>query len=111
VIAKKEANNVEEIPRASDIDKIIHEPARLLIMSLLYVVESSDFQFLKIQTKLTDGNLSAHISKLEKAGYIDVKKKVKGKKPKTELRLSDEGKIAYTRYREEMDKIFKKFQS
>ena len=79
-------------------------------MSLLYVVKSSDFQFLKTQTRLTDGNLSSHISKLEDAGYVLVVKKFKGKKPMTELSLTTEGRNAYTQYREEMEKIFTKFQ-
>jgi DNA-binding transcriptional ArsR family regulator len=110
-MAKKKANDSEDIPLVSDINKIIHEPARLLLMSLLFVVKSSDFQFLKTQTKLTDGNLSSHISKLENAGYLKVDKKFKGKKPTTELSLTTEGRHAYTQYREEMDKIFTKFQS
>ena len=107
MIGKKKTNENEDIPLVSDIDKIIHEPARLLIMSLLFVVESSDFQFLKTQTKLTDGNLSSHISKLEDAGYVLVEKKFKGKKPITKLKLTKEGREAFTRYKEEMDKIFK----
>ena len=109
MISKKKTSDTKDIPLVSDIDKIIHEPARLLIMSLLYVVEKADFQFLKIQTKLTDGNLSSHISKLEDAGYVFVEKKFKGKKPMTDLSLTEDGRAAYTRYREEMEKIFNKF--
>ena len=106
-MGKKKTNENEDIPLVSDIDKLIHEPARLLIMSLLYVVESSDFQFLKTQTKLTDGNLSSHLSKLEDARYVLVEKKYKGKKPMTKLSLTDEGREAFMRYKEEMDKILK----
>ena len=57
------------------IDKLIHEPARLLIMSNLAVVESADFLFLLGQTGLTFGNLSSHMSRLEEAGYLKVEKK------------------------------------
>ena len=57
-----------------EIDRIIHEPARLLILSFLYVVEAADFIFLMRETGLTKGNLSSHLNKLEGAGYIDVVK-------------------------------------
>ena len=57
-----------------EIDKLIHEPARLQIMTQLYVVEEADFLFLMRKTGLTWGNLSSHMSKLETAGYIEVKK-------------------------------------
>ena len=56
------------------IDKLIHEPARYLIMSHLYVLESADFLFLLTQTGLTKGNLSSHMGKLEKAGYVTMVK-------------------------------------
>ena len=57
----------------TQIDKLIHEPARLMIMAHLYVVESADFLFLMRQTNLTFGNLSSHLSKLEKADYVKIK--------------------------------------
>ncbi|MBN1213893.1 MAG: transcriptional regulator [Candidatus Lokiarchaeota archaeon] len=79
-------------------------------MSILYVIKNSDFQFLKTQTKLTKGNLSSHISKLEEVGYILVVKRFKGKKPITEISLTPSGREAYILYRNEMDKIFSKFQ-
>ena len=56
------------------INKLIHEPARLKIMAQLYVIESADFLFLMRQIGLTFGNLSAHLSKLEAAGYIEIEK-------------------------------------
>jgi DNA-binding transcriptional ArsR family regulator len=55
-----------------EIDRLVHEPARLAIMALLYVIESADFTFLMNQTGLSWGNLSTHMSKMEEAGYIDV---------------------------------------
>ena len=63
-----------------NVDRLIHEPSRLTIMAHLYVVESADFLFLVRQTGMTWGNLSAHISKLEAAGYLEVKKEFLGKK-------------------------------
>ncbi|MFX1571999.1 MAG: transcriptional regulator [Promethearchaeota archaeon] len=99
-----------DIPLFSDIDKLIHEPARLLIMSFLYVVKNCDFQFLMVQTSLTKGNLSSHLSKLEDAKYIFIEKKFKGKKPYTIISLTDDGRKAYALYRKDMDKLFSKFQ-
>lgn len=84
------------------IDKLVHEPARYQIMAHLYVVESADFLFIMTQTGLTFGNLSSHISKLERAGYVEVEKGFEGKKPKTMLRLTGEGRKAFDGYREKM---------
>ena len=91
-----------ERPPIADIDRLIHEPARFLVVAHLYVVEAADFLFLQRQTNLTWGNLSSHISKLEDAGYVDVEKSFKGKKPHTMLRLTAEGRAAFERYRESM---------
>jgi len=82
-----------------DIDKLIHEPARLMIMALLYVVERADFTFLMNQTGLTWGNLSSHMTKLEDAGYIEVEKEFKGKRPNTMLHLTGQGESAFKAYR------------
>ena len=84
------------------IDRLIHEPARLLIMSYLAVVESADFLFLQRQTGLTVGNLSSHMSRLEEAGYLTVEKKFVGRKPNTILSLTDEGRRAFEAYRQRM---------
>ena len=74
-------------------------------MSYLYVVESADFVFLRNQTGLTDGNLSSHLSKLESAGYVDIEKSFKGKKPQTMLKLSLEGREAFELYRKKMEQV------
>jgi DNA-binding MarR family transcriptional regulator len=95
-----------ELPTAGSIDKLIHEPARLLIMAHLYVVESADFLFLMRQTGLTFGNLSSHMSKLEDAGYIEVEKEFVGKKPNTRLSLTREGLRAFEEYRRSMQQLF-----
>lgn len=88
------------------IDKLIHEPARLLIMSHLYVVESADFVFLIQHTGLTWGNLSSHMNKLEAAGYIEVEKEIKGKKPHTMLHLTEKGRKAFGVYQQRMKQVF-----
>ena len=86
----------------NEIDKIIHEPARLLIMAHLYIVDSADFTYLMRQTELTWGNLSSHMSKLEEAGYIEVIKEFKDKRPNTMLKLTKLGREAFKRYRQQM---------
>lgn len=88
-----------------NIDRLVHEPARLMILAHLYVVESADFLFMMRQTGLTWGNLSSHMSKLEAAGYIDVQKGFKGKKPHTMLRITDEGRAALREYQESMRQV------
>ena len=89
----------------SDIDRIIHEPARLMIMAHLYVIESADFLFLMRQTELTWGNLSSHLSKLENANYVEIQKEFKGKKPHTMLRLTDKGRDAFKKYVQNMKQV------
>ena len=89
----------------AEIDRLIHEPARLMIMAYLYVVESADFLFLMHQTGLTHGNLSSHMSKLESAGYIEVVKEFVDKKPHTMLRLTDVGRDAFGAYRKKMIQV------
>ncbi len=102
----KESNVDYSTPAPSDIDKIIHEPARLMIMSHLYVVESADFTFLMNQTGLTWGNLSSHLGKLEKVSYVDVEKTFVGKRPYTLLRLTENGRVAFQQYRQKMTRLF-----
>ena len=85
-----------------EIDKLIHEPARLLIMAHLYIVESADFTYLMRQTNLTWGNLSSHMSKLEEADYIQVIKEFKGRRPNTMLKLTRHGRSAFKDYRRQM---------
>jgi DNA-binding MarR family transcriptional regulator len=91
----------------AEVDRIIHEPARYLIMAYLYVVESADFLFLLRQTKLTKGNLSSHLMKLEKAGYVNIEKKFVRKIPRTLLSLTKEGRKAFHEYSQRMKKIFR----
>jgi len=89
----------------TNIDKLVHEPARLLILAHLFVVDSADFLFLTRQTGLTPGNLSSHLSKLEEAGYLEIEKEFVGKRPHTILSLTNIGRSAFTRYREELEQV------
>jgi DNA-binding transcriptional ArsR family regulator len=88
-----------------DIDKLIHEPSRLLILAHLYVVESVDFLFLMHQTEMTAGNLSSHLSKLEDAEYVEIVKEFLDKKPHTMVRLTKIGRDAFNVYRKSMKRI------
>jgi DNA-binding transcriptional ArsR family regulator len=105
-MAPKKNKFVNDIQHISAIDKIIHEPARLNIMANLFVVESADFLFLMRQTSLTFGNLSSHMSKLENAGYIEIKKEFIGKKPHTMIFLTEQGRVAFEKYRKKMKQFF-----
>ena len=89
----------------TDIDRLIHEPARLQIVALLYVLDGADFVFLSQQTGFTWGNLSAHITKLEEGGYIKVEKGFKGKRPQTMLSLTKQGRKAFQAYRQSMQQM------
>jgi len=84
------------------IDRVVHEPARLKILAYLSVVKSADFVFLLSRTGLTYGNLSSHMSKLEEAGYIEVEKEIKDKRPHTMLSLTKQGHSAFENYRRNM---------
>jgi len=87
-----------------NVDRIIHEPARLIIVAVLYAVESADFLYLLHETGLTKGNLSSHLSRLEDAGYVDIEKTFHGKVPRTICRLTDSGRIAFDDYRERLQR-------
>lgn len=92
----------DELSALLDLDKLIHEPARLTILAHLYVIESADFLFLMRQTGLTSGNLSSHVSKLEAAGYVEVKKEFINRKPHTMVSLTTEGRAAFDEYKENL---------
>ncbi len=100
-MSARKSVNLEK-PPVSAIDRVIHEPARYLIMAYLFVVESADFLFLQRQTGLTWGNLSSHLSRLEAAGYIVIQKEFLDKKPHTMLRLTGAGQQAFEQYRKNM---------
>ena len=84
------------------IDRVIHEPARLVIMAVLYAAASADFLYLKRETGLTKGNLSSHLSKLESTGYLQIDKSFDGKTPRTTCSLTDAGRAAFEAYLKQM---------
>ena len=88
-----------------EFDRCLHEPARLVLVANLSVVDEADFLFLSRQTGLTDGNISFHMTKLEEAGYVDVRKEFIGKKPRTTYQLTTEGRTAFARHRERLREI------
>ena len=89
----------------SAVDRLIHEPARLMIVTILYASAGADFLYLLHETGLTKGNLSAHLSKLEEAGYVKIEKIFRGKIPQTLLSLTPEGRAAFENYREQLKQI------
>ncbi len=95
-----------DISSLSEVDRLVHEPARLVVMASLYVVESGDYTFLMRQSGLTWGNLSGHLSKLEEAGYIQIEKTYRGKRPYTLVRLSDRGRVVFKNYVAQMKNVF-----
>ena len=86
----------------TDLDRVIHEPARLLLVALLAGVKEADFLWLLRESALTKGNLSSHLAKLEEAGYIEVNKTFRGKIPLTLLRLTRDGRAAFESYKKQM---------
>ena len=92
--------------RLEDIDKVIHEPARLLIVLHLSLVEKADFLYLLSATKLSKGNLSTHLLKLENAGYVQIIKQFVGKKPQTILQLTAEGTSKLQEYKITMQNLW-----
>jgi DNA-binding transcriptional ArsR family regulator len=88
-----------KIQELAGIDRIIHEPARLMIVALLAAVEEADFQYLRQATGLTQGNLSAHLSKLQEAGYVAIEKTFRSKYPLTLCQLTERGKEVLDNYR------------
>jgi DNA-binding transcriptional ArsR family regulator len=88
----------DRIQDLAKLDRLIHEPARLMIVMVLAGVEEADFLYLQRECGLSQGNLSSHLAKLEEAGYIAIKKKFKGKFPLTICRLTPKGKAAFNGY-------------
>ncbi len=88
-----------KIQQLSEIDRSIHEPARLMIVSILSSVQEADFQYLHQITNLTKGNLSVHLSKLEEAGYVEIQKTFRGKYPLTVCRMTSRGTEVFENYR------------
>lgn len=92
----------------ADFDRVIHEPARLLLVALLRNVEKADFIFLLNDSGLTKGNLSSHLAKPEEAGYVEIEKTYRGKVPLTLIGLTKSGRAAFDEYRKQMHGLLSK---
>jgi len=87
------------------IDRVVHEPARLALLTALSACESADFLYLQRLTGLSKGNLSGHLTKLEGAGLVQIDKHFVGKVPQTTARLTDEGRTAIAQYWQHVDRL------
>ena len=92
-------NYTRELASVLQLDRLIHEPARLLIMSILGGAESAEFAFVETLSGLSKGNLSSHLGKLEAAGLVEISKSFRGKRPLTTLRATAAGRRALADYR------------
>ena len=88
-----------------EVDRLVHEPARMGILTILSSVRSAEFLFLQSSLGLSKGNLSSHLSKLEQGGLVEITKKFVGKKPQTTAALTDAGAIAIARYWAQLDQL------
>jgi DNA-binding MarR family transcriptional regulator len=98
------------MPERSDdlvLDRLIHEPARLAILTVLSSVADADFVFLARTTGLTNGNLSSHLTKLEEAGLVTMNKRFVHKKPNTNAALTAAGKQRIAHHWAQLDRLKK----
>ncbi len=96
---------MDSIQTIAELDRTVHSPARLMVLTCLAVVSSADFTFLLNQTGLTRGNLSINLTKLEDAGFVTVKKEFVGRIPRTLIRLSARGRKAVQSYCAQMQEV------
>jgi DNA-binding MarR family transcriptional regulator len=92
------------VRKLAELDRVIHEPGRLMIVSILFLRKEADFLYLVRETGLTKGNLSSHLARLEEAGYLEIEKSNAGKVPLTVLRLTAEGRSSFRSYQAAMKK-------
>ena len=92
----------QQIRTIAELDRVIHEPGRLMIAALLFAVDRADFLYLQHETAMNKGTLSSHLSRLEEAGYVAVTKTYLGKVPQTLLCLTGAGRKAFTQYRRKL---------
>jgi len=93
----------------AELDPHVHQPTRLRILMLLSGIDTADFNFVLNTLGLSKGNLSAHMDRLEKAGYVEVTKKFEGKIPNTSYRLTDQGRSSLEGYWQALDEIRESF--
>ena len=94
----------QQIRTIADLDRVIHEPGRLMIVALLFALDRADFLYLQHETDMNKGTLSSHLSRLEEAGYVEVTKTYRGKVPQTLLGLTEAGRKAFEKYRRKLKK-------
>src|SRR5580692_5490802 len=91
----------------NDLDRIIHEPSRLAILTVLSVCDEADFSYLLRITGLSNGNLSTHLSKLEAAKLVTIKKQFVGKRPQTMVALTSAGGKQVTEHWKQLERLRK----
>lgn len=91
----------------TELDRVIHEPGRLVVMALLFGLKEADFVYLQRETGLTKGNLSSHLSRLEEAGYVQIEKTYRGKVPLTIVRPTKSGRDAFKAYRKGVQRVLR----
>lgn len=96
------ADTREAIDGVLGVDRLVHEPARLAILTVLTAAEWAEFGYLETICRLSKGNLSSHLSKLEAGGLVTIDKSFRGKKPLTRVAISDQGRDALARYRRQL---------
>ena len=90
-----------------ELDRTVHEPARLRIMMILSGIDEADFNFMLSTLEMTRGNLSSHMDRLEQAGYVKILKRFNGKIPNTAYRLTEMGRKALSKYWNSLDEMRK----
>jgi DNA-binding transcriptional ArsR family regulator len=91
-----------------EVDRVVHEPARLAILTVLAAAEEVEFLFLQKVLGLSKGNLSSHAQKLEGAGYLETLKSFRGRLPATAFRITPEGREALEGYQSRMRQILER---
>jgi DNA-binding MarR family transcriptional regulator len=89
----------DHLRNLAGLDRVIHEPGRLIIVALLFAVEEADFRYLLNETGMNKGTLSSHLARLEAEKYVNIEKTYRGKIPLTILRLTESGRRAFQDYR------------
>lgn len=100
-----EVGGARPLEELASLDRVVHEPARLAILTALSACRSADFPFLARLTGLTHGNLSSHLTKLEAAGLLRLQKGYRGRTPTTSAALTDAGRAAITSHWERLGEL------
>lgn len=95
-----------ELKAIGQVDRVLHEPNRMVIAALLYGVEGADYLYLLTETGMSKGNLTSHLAKLEGADYVEIVKSFRGKVPHTLVRLTPKGRKAFDEYRVQLKTIY-----